>query len=55
MFISHDLKVVKALCHNVMVMQHGDIIETGPTSQVLEAPKTDYTKRLVNAAFKVVA
>ncbi|WP_368346477.1 ABC transporter ATP-binding protein [Pelagovum sp. HNIBRBA483] len=55
MFISHDLKVVKALCHNVMVMQHGDIIETGPTSQVLEAPKTEYTKRLVDAAFKVVA
>ncbi|MDG2258564.1 MAG: ATP-binding cassette domain-containing protein, partial [Paracoccaceae bacterium] len=55
MFISHDLKVVKALCHNVMVMQHGDVIESGPTSQVLEAPKTDYTKRLVDAAFKVVA
>jgi peptide/nickel transport system ATP-binding protein len=55
MFISHDLKVVKALCHNVIVMQHGDVVETGPTAQVLEAPKTEYTRRLVDAAFKVVA
>ena len=55
MFISHDLKVVKALCHNVIVMQHGNVIETGPTSQVLEAPQTDYTRRLVNAAFNVLA
>jgi peptide/nickel transport system ATP-binding protein len=55
MFISHDLKVVKALCHNVIVMQHGDVVETGPTAQVLEAPKTEYTQRLVDAAFKVVA
>ncbi len=55
MFISHDLKVVKALCHNVVVMQHGDVVETGPTGQVLENPKTEYTRRLVDAAFKVVA
>jgi len=55
MFISHDLKVVKALCHNVIVMQHGNVIETGPTSQVLEAPQTYYTRRLVNAAFNVLA
>lgn len=55
MFISHDLKVVKALCHNVIVMQHGNVIETGPTAQVLENPKTEYTRRLVDAAFNVVA
>ena len=55
MFISHDLKVVKALCHNVIVMQHGNVIETGPTSRVLEAPQTDYTRRLVHAAFNVLA
>ncbi len=55
MFISHDLKVVKALCHNVIVMQHGNVVEMGPTSQVLETPQSDYTRRLVDAAFKVVA
>ncbi|MEK9776924.1 MAG: ATP-binding cassette domain-containing protein, partial [Quisquiliibacterium sp.] len=55
MFISHDLKVVKALCHNVIVMQNGNVAEMGPTSQVLETPQSDYTRRLVDAAFKVVA
>ena len=55
MFISHDLKVVKALCHNVIVMQHGKVVEAGPTDQVLTNPTTEYTKRLVDAAFKVVA
>ncbi len=55
MFISHDLKVVKALCHNVIVMQHGNVVEAGPTAQVLETPQTEYTQRLVNAAFNVTA
>ncbi len=55
MFISHDLKVVKALCHNVIVMQNGNVIEAGPTSEVLENPKSSYTQRLVDAAFNVVA
>lgn len=55
MFISHDLKVVKALCHNVIVMQHGNVVEMGPTDQVLQTPKTEYTQRLVDAAFNVVA
>ncbi len=55
LFISHDLKVVKALCHKVIVMQHGKVVEAGPTAQVLETPSTPYTKRLVDAAFKVVA
>jgi peptide/nickel transport system ATP-binding protein len=55
MFISHDLKVVKALCHNVIVMQNGKMVEAGPTSEVLENPQTEYTRRLVGAAFNVVA
>ena len=55
LFISHDLKVVKALCHNVIVMQDGDVVEAGRTSDVLEEPKTDYTKRLVDAAFNIHA
>ena len=55
LFISHDLKVVKALCHRVMVMQYGKIVEQGPVSEVLENPKTDYTSRLVRAAFEIAA
>ena len=38
LFISHDLKVIKALCHNVLVMQHGNVVEAGPTDQVLVKP-----------------
>lgn len=55
LFISHDLKVVRALCHNVIVMQHGKVMEMGPTEKVLTNPETAYTRRLVDAAFKVVA
>ncbi len=55
LFISHDLKVVRALCHNTIVMKNGKIVEQGPTDQVLNDPQTDYTKRLVRAAFEVVA
>ena len=55
LFISHDLKVVRALCHRVMVMQNGRVVEQGPVSQVLTNPQTDYTRRLVRAAFDVAA
>jgi peptide/nickel transport system ATP-binding protein len=55
LFISHDLKVVKALCHNTIVMQHGKVVESGPTDQVLNRPETEYTQRLVKAAFDVIA
>ncbi|MGO4353498.1 ABC transporter ATP-binding protein [Rhizobium sp. RAF36] len=53
LFISHDLKVVRALCHRVIVMQHGRIMEEGPVNEVLTNPKTAYTERLVKAAFEV--
>jgi peptide/nickel transport system ATP-binding protein len=55
LFISHDLKVVKALCHRVMVMQNGKIVEQGPVADVLERPQTEYTSRLVRAAFEIAA
>ncbi len=55
LFISHDLKVVKALCHRVMVMQNGKIVEQGLVADVLERPQTEYTSRLVRAAFEIAA
>lgn len=50
-FISHDLKVVRALSHKVMVMRNGDVVEAGEAAAVFEAPQSDYTKALMAAAF----
>ena len=55
LFISHDLKVVRALCHRVIVMQHGKIVEEGPVAEVLSHPRSEYTARLVRAAFEIAA
>ncbi|MCD2178173.1 ABC transporter ATP-binding protein [Rhizobium sp. C1] len=55
LFISHDLKVVRALCHRVIVMQHGKIVEQGPVEEILSRPQSDYTQKLVKAAFDVAA
>lgn len=50
LFISHDLAVVRALSHKVMVIQHGDIIETGLTDQIFNEPQHPYTQSLLTAA-----
>ena len=50
-FISHDLRVVKALSHKVMVMKNGDVIESGPAEALFARPQQDYTRRLLDAAF----
>jgi len=55
LFISHDLKVVRALSHKVMVMKQGDIVESGTAEQIFSAPETDYTKTLMAAAFDLAA
>ncbi len=51
LFISHDLKVVRALSHKVLVMRQGDIVEAGTGEEIFDAPKTEYAKTLIAAAF----
>ena len=51
LFISHDLRVVRAMAHEVMVMRAGDIVERGSVEQIFNAPTSDYTKTLMRAAF----
>lgn len=53
LFISHDLKVVRALCHYVIVMQNGKVVEEGLAKDIFTAPKMDYTKALLAAAFNL--
>lgn len=53
LFISHDLRVVRALCQRIIIMRSGQIVEQGPTLEVLANPRSDYAKRLIEAAFHV--
>ncbi|HEX5934351.1 MAG TPA: ABC transporter ATP-binding protein, partial [Pseudorhizobium sp.] len=55
LFISHDLKVVKALANHVIVMRAGKVVEEGPADQIFHAPQQDYTKALMAAAFNLEA
>lgn len=55
LFISHDRRVVRALYHRVIVMQHGKIVVPRPVDQVVGNPQTDDTRRLVRAAFEIAA
>lgn len=50
LFISHDLHVVRALCHQVMVLKDGKIVEAGPTESLFRQPQHPYTQMLLNAA-----
>ena len=50
-FISHDLRVVRALSHKVIVMKAGDVVEAGDSRVIFDAPQTDYTRELMAAAF----
>jgi microcin C transport system ATP-binding protein len=50
-FISHDLKLLKSLCHDIVIMKEGKIVESGPASRIFSAPEHDYTKELIRTAF----
>ena len=52
LFISHDLRVVRAMSHQIMVMRAGEVVEHGPAEQVFGAPQSDYTRALMAAAFR---
>ena len=53
MFISHDLRVVRAMSHNVLVMKDGKVIEHGTAEDIFNTPKEDYTKTLLDAAMNL--
>ena len=55
LFISHALKVVRALANEVIVMRNGVVVEHGPAAEIFAHPKTDYTKALMVAAFDIAA
>jgi microcin C transport system ATP-binding protein len=55
LFISHDLKVVRALASEVIVMRRGEVVESGPAREIFAAPQSDYTKALFAAAFAIEA
>jgi microcin C transport system ATP-binding protein len=53
LFISHDLKVVRALSNYVVVLRHGKMVEEGPSERIFSSPKDPYTKALLAAAFEL--
>jgi microcin C transport system ATP-binding protein len=55
LFISHDLRVIKAMAHDVLVMKDGKVVESGPADEIFAAPKTAYTRALMAAAFNLEA
>ncbi len=55
LFISHDLRVVRAMAHDLIVMKDGKVVEAGPAAQIFAAPKETYTKVLMDAALNLKA
>jgi len=50
MFISHDLRVVRAMAHDLIVMKDGKVVEQGAAQAIFDNPQTDYTRALLDAA-----
>jgi microcin C transport system ATP-binding protein len=55
LFISHDLRVVRALADEILVMRDGAVVEHGPAARIFEDPQTPYTRALMAAAFDLQA
>jgi microcin C transport system ATP-binding protein len=53
MFITHDLKLVKALCHTIIVMKEGRVVEAGEADRIFTAPRETYTRELLQAALNL--
>jgi microcin C transport system ATP-binding protein len=53
MFISHDLRVVAALASRLLVLRNGKVVEEGAAAELFRSPKSDYTRALLAAAFKL--
>ena len=53
LFISHDLRVVRALCNYVIVMRNGKVVEEGPAERIFSNPQDSYTQALLAAAFNL--
>jgi microcin C transport system ATP-binding protein len=51
LFISHDLRVVRAISHRILVMQGGHVVEQGETAAIFKNPQQEYTRTLMKAAF----
>ncbi|MDR1866733.1 MAG: dipeptide ABC transporter ATP-binding protein [Treponema sp.] len=51
LFISHDLRIVRTLCHEILIMQNGIVVESGPTGKIMSQPQHPYTKELLRTAF----
>ena len=53
LFISHDLNIVRYLSDNIAIMEFGEIVEQGTSYEIFNNPKSDYTKKLLNAVLKI--
>ena len=53
LFISHDLRVIRAICHEILVLRNGMEMEQGPSQEIFKTPRTSYTKELLSAAFNL--
>jgi len=48
-FITHDLRVAAQICHRILVMHQGQVVEEGTPAQIFERPRAEYTRRLIDA------